>query len=229
MRPLVLPMLLVSFACATTAEARLFWQTYGSVVPHDALLAEGSCGGGCTWNWNQDYFVPRYPSSGRYGLFSPCKVSRTTSPACVWSHPFYPGYCNIYVPLRYKWRNHVYRAHCGCAPLQLCHGPKHPGCGCGCRLAPGSVSCGPGSMLPLAEGLMTETADLPPHVEAPQFRILGSIPVENNGLLTGLDLPAGDIQQQRALLSAPATAPASLLQSLGLPQSVNPAELLPKP
>jgi len=76
---------------------------------------------------------------------------------------------------------------------------------------------------------MTETADLPPHVEAPQFRILGSIPVENNGLLTGLDLPAGDIQQQRALHSAPATAPASLLQSLGLPQSVNPAELLPKP
>ena len=84
-------------------------------------------------------------------------------------------------------------------------------------------------MPPLPNGLMPETAAPMSNVEAPQFRTLGSIPVENNALLPGMDLPAGDIQQPQSLLSPPAIDPASLLQLLGLPQPANSAEPLPTP
>ena len=116
MRPLVLLTLIAALLGANTAQARLFWQTYGSVVPAD------DCGSSCTWNWNQDYFVPRHCSSCRYGLFSPCKTSCTTSPACKWRHPLYPGYCGIYGPCHYGRRDHV--CHCGCGPAR--HGGYPP-------------------------------------------------------------------------------------------------------
>ncbi len=74
--------LAISLTWASSVEARLFWQTYGSTVPSVA-------GSDCTWNVNQEYFVPRHLSTGRYGLYSPCKSSRSNSPAyktCYSSH-----------------------------------------------------------------------------------------------------------------------------------------------
>ncbi len=229
MRPFVFLVLIVSLSCPTTAEARLFWQTIGSVVSVGGPGADGSCAKECTWNGNQDYFIPRYPSSCRYGLFSPCKVDRTTSPACVNSHPFYPGYCNIYTPCRYRWRNHVYRAHCGCTPLGPYRGPWRHGRGGDC-LGTGGTACGPGGMPPMPSCLAIEPVGELPNVEAPQFLTLGSIPVEDNQLVSGLDyLPTGDLEKQRMLLGPQATDPASLLQSLGLPQSGFPTQPLSNP
>ena len=37
-----------------TLNARLFWQTYGATV-----ATTDGCGG-CAWNINQDYLVPRH-------------------------------------------------------------------------------------------------------------------------------------------------------------------------
>ena len=70
--------LLLVLTSATVAEARLFWQTYGSTLPAAGDCGPAANGCGCTWNWNQDYFVPRYPSSGRYDMFSPC----SSRPSC---------------------------------------------------------------------------------------------------------------------------------------------------
>ncbi len=153
MRPLVLLTLIAALLGANTAQARLFWQTYGSVVPAD------DCGSSCTWNWNQDYFVPRHCSSCRYGLFSPCKTSRTTSPACKWRHPFYPGYCGIYGPCHYGRRDHVYDCHCGCGPVRY-----------GCYLP----VLRPDGMLP--------------NVERSKFQVLGSLPIPGDELLASLDM-----------------------------------------
>ena len=97
--------------CASVAEGRLFYQTYGATV-----AAPGGC---CAWNVNQDYFVPRYCESGRYGLLSSCKTSHTTSAACRRDHPIYHGYCSPYGSCHYCWRNHVYKAHCGCTACGL--------------------------------------------------------------------------------------------------------------
>ncbi|MCA9234650.1 MAG: hypothetical protein KDA44_04235 [Planctomycetales bacterium] len=117
------------------AEARLFVQTYGATVP---------AGDGCVWSVNQDYFVPRYCDSCRYGLFSECKDSRTISAACRNCHAIYPGYCSPYGACRYRWRDHVYKTHCGCTPLRTYHGPwREETCrkGCGCLA---STGCGRG-------------------------------------------------------------------------------------
>jgi hypothetical protein len=89
------------------------------------VTADGGCGGDCAWNINQDYFVPRYCDSGRYGLFSACKHSHTRSAACKNLHPIYSGYCTPYSSCRYKWRDHVYKTYCGCMPLSHKYGPWH--------------------------------------------------------------------------------------------------------
>ncbi|MEQ8209765.1 MAG: hypothetical protein RH917_08020 [Lacipirellulaceae bacterium] len=105
---------------AAQAQARLFRQTFGATVP--------TADGGCVWNQNQDFFVPRYCDSARYGLFSACKHGHTTSPACRFAHPIYKSacgkaYCTTYGACRYRWRDHVYKSHCGCTPLACYHGP----------------------------------------------------------------------------------------------------------
>lgn len=203
MRLLPWLVLAISLALASTAEARLFWQTYGSTIP----TTDGS---GCTWNANQDYFVPRHPSSCRYGLYSPCKSSRSTSPACRTCHPLYPGYCSIYGPCHYRRRNHVYGVRCGCSPILTnncrCDVTSASGC-CAANGNFGSV-CGD----PLAPLY---------NVEPAQLDILGSIPVEGNGLLTQTDFSQlGNLGSGQQLLMPPS------LPSLNLPQFTQP---LPKP
>lgn len=127
-------------AAAGSAQARLFLQTYGATVPGPD--------GGCVWNMGQDYFVPRHCDSGRYDLFSACKSSHYLSPACRKLHPLYCGYCSPYGGCHYKWRDHVYKEHCGCTPTAAYHGPwrldscKHKKHGClACR-----NSCGPAGL-----------------------------------------------------------------------------------
>jgi hypothetical protein len=110
MRRLATLALAAALASPTAVHARLFWQTYGSTV--------ASPDGGCAWNLNSDYFVPRHCDSCRYDLFSPCKTAHTRSPACKYLHPVYEGYCTIYGPCHFRWRDHVYKKHCGCAPLR---------------------------------------------------------------------------------------------------------------
>jgi hypothetical protein len=117
------------------AHARAFRQTYGATV--------ATADGGCAWNMSMDFFVPRTCDSCRYDLFSACKTSHTTSPACINQHPIYCGYCTPYGACRYKWRDHVYAKHCGCTPLACTYGPwkldkcrKH----C-CRRTPDVASC----------------------------------------------------------------------------------------
>ena len=107
---------LVTLLAPSTAQARLFWQTYGSTVP---------AADGCHWNVNQDYFVPRHCDSGRYGLFSVCKHDHGVSAACRNLHPIYHGYCTPYGACRYRWRDHVYKTYCGCTPLGRVYGPLH--------------------------------------------------------------------------------------------------------
>jgi hypothetical protein len=104
----------IGFAAADV-HARLFRQTYGAVTPTEE--------GGCQWNANQDYFVPRHCDSCRYGLFSACKKGHTISPACRHLHPLYAGYCSPYGACRYRWRDHVYKTFCGCTPLRCTYGP----------------------------------------------------------------------------------------------------------
>lgn len=185
--------LAIALALASTANARHFWQTYGSTMP-----AADGCG--CTWNWNSDYFVPRHPSSCRYGLFSPCKSSCTTSPACKWCHPFYPGYCSIYGPCHYHRRNHVYGCRCGCTPIQAClkRSCSNKSCSChdggicvgGCHhkqpcTAAACSSFGDCSLPSVVCG--DEVAPLY-NVEPREYAILGSIPVDSSQLLTRTDL-----------------------------------------
>ncbi|NOZ39527.1 MAG: hypothetical protein GXP24_04795 [Planctomycetes bacterium] len=203
MRLLPWLVLAISLALASTVEARLFWQTYGSTVP-----AAG--GYGCTWNWNQDFFIPRHPSSGRYGLTSPCKSNRYTSPASPHIHPLYPGYSSIYGPCHYRRRNHVYSTYCGCSPL-LAYGSdgKAPATGC-CAAASasdGGVGCICGEPVsPLA------------NVEPASLDILGSIPVEGSGLLTQSDLSQLGNESSSNPVGGQMLDPKSILQQLqGLP------------
>ena len=191
MRLLPWLVLVISLVSATTADARLFWQTYGSTVP-------ASDGYGCTWNWNQDYFVPRHPSSCRYGLYSPCKSSCTTSPACKRSHPFYPGYCTIYGPCHYRRRDHVYGAYCGCKPIESC--------GQYCGAAPATSCCSAGASIGArcGEPLTPLYAEAPlHHVEPSQLDILGSIPVEGGDLLTRTDFSQLSNERDGQLLLQP--------------------------
>jgi hypothetical protein len=107
-----------TFVAPSTAHARLFWQTYGATVP-------GPDGCGCAWNLDSDYFVPRTCDSCRYDLFSACKTSHSISPACKYLHPVYGGYCTIYGPAHYKWRDCLYKERCGCTPLKCTYGKWH--------------------------------------------------------------------------------------------------------
>lgn len=198
---------------APSAHARLFWKTYGSVVP--AVCPDGSCG--CTWNVNQDYFVPRHSDSTRYGLFSPCKHSHTRSPACKTAHPLYPGYCSIYGKCHYAWRNHVYRCHCGCCPIKpyrgIFHHKHHGGCSGGRCQVPYRWGCGP------TGGVATklETACCAPlaNVESPGLVVLGTIPPDGAELLGTL---ANEQNQLRELGGdIPSMPTKGTLEKLGLP------------
>lgn len=217
MRQLALLVLGFSLLSATTAEARLFWQTYGATIPS----GEG-CGSGCTWNWNQDYFVPRYSSTGRYALFSPCKKSRTTSPACKWCHPYYPGYCSPYGPWHYRRRNHVYCTYCGCTPIQVYHGPWRTGCGNQCCVPLRPQDC-PAAACPRGgfdHFSPSATVGYLPNVESSQPAILGSLSVEGDGLLANIDLTPGDEPAEQQVFPGPQTVdpkvglPALLMQQL---------------
>jgi hypothetical protein len=115
--------LLLLCCLAGQADARLFWQTYGSTVETPE---------GCQWNTNSDYFVPRHCDTCRYGLYSPCKKSCATSPACRRESAVYPGYCSPYGCAHYCWRNHLYAHKCGCCPVPY-HGPMRPACGYPCQ------------------------------------------------------------------------------------------------
>lgn len=232
MRLLPWLVLAISLAFASAAEARHFWQTYGSTMP-----AADGCG--CTWNWNSDYFVPRYPSSCRYGLFSPCKSSCTTSPACRWCHPFYPGYCSIYGPCHYRRKNHVYAAYCGCTPipacLQRCRSNKDccaaaggcatkcVGVGCGAPMCSASASASVGCVC--SDGMCCEEIAPLYHVESSKFETLGSIPVEGSELLTRTDLTRLGGEGGQLLLQPPSAIQQLQglpLQNLNLPQLPQP-------
>jgi hypothetical protein len=156
-----------------TAGARTFWQTYGATVPAD---------GGCEWNVNQDYFVPRKCGDGAYDLFSPCKKPHYRSPACKSLNPIYTCYCTPYGPCHYIRKDHVYKERCGCTPLRCEYGswhlercPKHclalkEPCGC---MAGEAI----GRACPACErvaGLPVEGASLC-HVEPLGGTILGNI------------------------------------------------------
>ncbi len=232
MRRLVLLALCISLLSATTAEARLFWQTYGSTIPSAGGSSSEDCGAGGTWNWNQDYFVPRYPSSGHYELFSPCKTSHTTSPACWQSHPFHPGYCNIYSGCRYRWRNHVYGAYCGCTPIEVSRGPRRSGCGNECCVplrepnCPGAT-CDQGCFDLVAP---TATVGYLPNVESTGLAILGSISVEGDGLLANIDLtPAEGPGEQRVFLGPQTIEPNANLPALLMQQLERSTQPLPSP
>jgi len=218
MRQLPWLALAISLTFATHAEARLFWQTYGATVP--------TADGGCAWNANQDYFVPRHCSTGRYGLYSSCKSSHSTSPACHHEHPLYPGYCGIYGPLHYHHRDHVYSRECGCTPLRIgtAHGqnPCKSGlCKKNCG-APAASCCATGMC---AGGLAeVETMAGLPNVEPGHLDILGSIPVEGGELLTRTDINqlGREGVGQFPLLPPGALQQLENLPSLGQPPAATP-------
>ena len=247
--PILAISLAMSLALASTAEARLFWHTYGSIMP----TADGC---GCTWNWNQDYFVPRHTSSCRYGLFSPCKTSCTISPACKWCHPWYQGYCSIYGPCHYRCRDRIYACRCGCSPIADCIGRMQfcgvlsPGCctaqtcGCGQRGCSATSACGvAGGACCVSGGGCDCTTSIccggmcapcrANFLETPLYNvepiggaILGSIPVEGGDLLAqtdltqlGTGLPGGQLLLQPQ--GALQQSPST--PSLNLPQFTQPA------
>ena len=115
-RSLIASIVLALGMPAATTSARLFLQTYGATQT-------APDGAGCVWNPGQDYFVPRYCRSARYGLFSPCKTSCLTSAACWSLDPWRRGYCCPFEKCRYERRDHVYRTHCGCQPWACYCGP----------------------------------------------------------------------------------------------------------
>lgn len=232
MRYLIVLTVLAGCLSAAHAHARLFRQTYGAVTP--------SPDGGCQWNVNQDYFVPRHCDSCRYDLFSACKTGRTISPACHHLHPLYDGYCTPYGACRYRWRDHVYKTFCGCTPLRCTHGPwrneecrggcfllhhKHKkrqagGCQAGCASggAYGGQGCGAGEEINVSEGspYYGNTAyhgDLS-HVEPFGGEALGSIAAIPGGMLGGV----GASPSLGVMPTGAADAAASqILPSLGIP------------
>ena len=219
MRLPILPTITAALLGANIAQARLFWQNYGSIVP-----ANG-CEESCTRNANQDYFVPRHCDSCRYGLFSPCKTSCTNSPACWWRHPLYPGYCSIYGPCYFHRRDQVHCCHCGCDPVRSGYGPwkkcchgRHrfhgrPGCAAGWS---GCATHGGYPLVLRSNGVL-------PNVEPADFEILGRLPAPGERLLASFD-ENGDQQTDLPGELLPRVPPAEpALPSLGRPAS----ELLP--
>ena len=191
--------LAISLVLASTVEARHFWQTFGSTVP--------SADGGYSWNQNQDYFVPRHSSSGRYGLFSPCKSSSTgLSSASPYSHPLHSGYSGIYGSFHYDRRNHVYGAYCGCSPILS--GGANTSNSCASNAGFGIVS----------NELVASQYNNLHNVEPAQLEILGSIPVEGSGLMSQSDL-LGLGGGAGGPMPLPTQNPMQLLQ--GLPGGLN--------
>ena len=219
----------VLLASTPQAEARLFRQTYGSTIP-----GGGQCG--CTWNWAQDYFVPRHASSCRYDLFSACKTSRTYSPAAMFCSQIYSGYCTVYSAWRYRWRNHVYRVHCGCEPVRpacdrwrsrKCRRGCDAACTCGGCPAVGCVEGGCGCLPPCCPtGCYPEGCYLP-GVEPAGVELLGSIPMDTDDVLVSGALPVASSGGGESLMGIPTTLPADSLPSLeslpslGAPQTTN--------
>jgi hypothetical protein len=224
MRPFISLAALSLALAPVSASARLFWHTYGATV----ATADGC---GCAWNINQDYFVPRHCDTGRYDLFSACKTSHTRSPACKFLHPVYCGYCTPYGPCRYRWRDHVYKVHCGCTPLRHEYGPWHfkkcgkhslvlrnGGCPCG-----GVGACGPAlahGLEPLDGAVMEFAADGAPlcNVEAFGGVLLGDIAALPAGMAGGGSASA--VSNAAAAFSAPAstssTSAPSVLPKIGI-------------
>lgn len=201
MRRIVLLALLVPSFFASSAEARLFWQTFGAVVPSE---------NGCERNWNQDYFVPRYASSCKYELYSPCETSRSVSPACLWNHPFNSGYCGIYGPGHYRRQERALRVHCGCDRERVRIGRCNcvsSGCGCSC------LNDG------VAAGCLSSFRCVAPlsNLEAPGFEILGSIPAEDDIQLPSTASTTSDTQQEQQ------TGMPQLLNAIGLPGATTPS------
>jgi hypothetical protein len=213
---------LAAFALAclpAPVNARLFWQTYGATV----ATADGC---GCAWNINQDYFVPRHCDTGRYDLFSACKTAHTKSAACKYLHPLYCGYCTPYGPCRYRWRDHVYKCHCGCTPLRHEYGPWHfkkcrkhdillrdRGCPCGgsyCGPTHGRGFEGYGVEAPLVAAAFPLC-----NVEAFGGVLLGDIAALPAGMAGG---SASAVSNAAAALSSPAAAPAPTTSSGVLPK-----------
>jgi hypothetical protein len=211
MRPFVY---FAAFALAfdpASVNARLFWQTYGATV-----AAPDGCGG-CAWNINQDYFVPRHCDTGRYDLFSACKTGHTRSPACKYLHPLYCGYCTPYGPCRYRWRDCVYKCHCGCTPLRHEYGPWHfkkcrkhsmvlrdgGGCygGTYCGSTHGPAADGYGVEVPLVAAAVPMC-----NVEAFGGVLLGDIVALPAGMAGG---SSSAVSNAAAALSTPAAAPPS--------------------
>lgn len=225
MRRLLILTAILALGGIQQTHARLFWQTYGSIDEHP-----GGCG--CAWNSNQDYFVPRTCDAGRYGLFGPCKTSCTDSPACKYQHPLHPGYCTVYGPCHYCWRNHVYRCYCGCRGIHpyKCNGvcahwcgPLRYGCGGHCcrqrrcggcygGLA-GSCPCEYPGAIPFYQPS--------PNVESPGFEILGTVPVQGDELLASIGV---NLEQPTSTLEEPASSNVNTEDSeaplpvFGLPQ-----------
>ena len=201
--------LIAAGSLTSQVHGRLFRQTYGAVAPG---------GDGTTWNVNQDYFVPRTPTSTRYGLFSSCKTSCTTSPACRKCHPIYGGYCSPYGALHYCFRNHVYGKHCGTSPVQPYCGPYNP------QWTPGLAMCNEPNGVCEAN---CQAVEIFPNVEPGDFQILGCISLEGDPLLDGLQLgqsmPAATEQISQPTLSPEGVVPA--LPQFGAP----PTDSMPLP
>lgn len=224
MRSKLILALILALGGFQQAQARLFWQTYGSIAEHP-----GGCG--CAWNSNQDFFVPRHCHSGRYGLFSPCKTSCTDSPACKHQHPLHPGYCTVYGPCHYCWRNHVYRCYCGCCGIHpyRCNGvcahwcgPLRYGCGGCCGLCRRHRchhghcgGCYGGSGYCHSE----YPGDYPffqpaPNVEPAGVEVLGRLPVQGDELLASI----GVNLDQPVTTEPNEASPEAPLPVFGLPQ-----------
>ena len=230
MRSFTLLAVLTTLLTAPAAEARLFRQTYGAVVP-----APG--GDGCVWNLNQDYFVPRHCDTGRYDLFSACKTGHTRSAACINLHPTYAGYCTPYSACRYRWRDHVYKVYCGCTPHRCFRGPwrleqcegqcraSHGGCGGGCSLMGCSGSCG-------STGAWTEHAIIGGQ-EMPHLGELPNVePFGGERLGTVATLPGGSLGGGASASAAVAPiggAGGSAMPGLSIPVAPSGGNALPLP
>lgn len=237
MRRTALAALAASLLCAAPAQARLFYQTYGATV------ATGD--GGCVWNINQDYFVPRHCHTGRYDLFSACKTSRTTSAACRHGHPLYSGYCSPYGPCRYRWRDHVYKKHCGCTPLSCYYGPWRPeyaGCckpplmrlrhDCGGKHACRKKACRAGdcrgecSLCPASTDYVAHGPIGGPiaNVEGYELEVLGTIAADAESLLVGATVDGA----ARAISDFQSEVPRGrMLPNFGIPRSLTSPSALP--
>lgn len=218
--PAILSLVLCCLVQAPS-EARLFWQTYGSVVP----TADG-----CAWNTNSDYFVPRHCDTGRYGLYSPCKRDCTTSPACRRCHAIYPGYCSPYGCFHYCRRNQIYGRKCGCCPVPY-HGPYRPGCGFilsqrGCRggcageICPAGGHCA-GGFCAAEPHMICNDCMVLPNVESTEFQILGAISLAGDPLLNNLQLgipmvPGMPMMPEQIPQASPQAPPSPKLESLPL-------------